>query len=821
MNQQYGSARQWVFTINRSLSNPCTEFWIYGLGIVYAFYTASLWSTAYVDFGDGNYMYIGWRIAQGAVVYRDILAPQPPCHLFVGAGLAWLAPWVGRLAGMLHSEWLREPVCVFRAFSVLLHLGSYALVLRLAWRAWGRPITTVIAGAIWLWLPIGFWWSLGYQSEPLEVFFLLAMMVAALRVTLWGDLTAGVFAALAGLTNATAAPFLLVLILYMLVRAPMRALRMAAPCVLLAGAVAAVMQRSTGGAFWENVFSNQMGTMASSWGYALNKLHSQGANILMVEGAFVILALIGFWRYLATSPLDTVSCGGLGWFFVATLGSFVYVIKGGTMDYIFSLAEPAVAILAAGELVAWGGRWTTPLPEMRAGWIVRHVPFWPPKLAASLLLAAFALGHGFAFHHGLSNQEKPFELKTADADRVVYQIKKLSAPGDKILAPPFYAFMAQRHLWHDYSELYLWTTSYLQDSDKRHPNPAGKGWSTVRAMTEAIRARELSLVILELDQTGMRVPEVVPALMETYVPVASPLPGVGEQPGYIIPTNNTKLGVFVPLASRSPQALEAQKAAWRDFKIDMLHYYGLEGVHAFAWYDLRVVPADQAAARASVKPIIKSRLAPVEESSTLNAQGSKPEVAPVATPVATPVEISTTSTLGGAATTTATQPGAATTTTTTTTATTATEQAATTESSKLNAQSSKQEAIPEVTPVVTPAETPAPTPAPTPEVTPEVTPAATPEPTPVPTPVREEPLSSKAAYPSAHPALPTSVSQTLGEPAGVTTQSLSSGAATTATLESNAATSSTAPAPAATPKPLRRRHRVGPEGEEDPFAPNG
>ena len=51
-----------------------------------------------------------------------------------------------------------------------------------------------------------------------------------------------------------------------------------------------------------------------------------------------------------------VARGGLAWFCLATMGSLVYVTKGATMDYIFSLSEPAVAILAAGELGAWARR---------------------------------------------------------------------------------------------------------------------------------------------------------------------------------------------------------------------------------------------------------------------------------------------------------------------------------------------------------------------------------------------------------------------------------------------------------------------------------
>ena len=135
-------------------------------------------------------------------------------------------------------------------------------MIRLAWRAWERSVTALVAGAIYLWLPIGAWWAMGYQSEPLEIFFLLLMMTMALRMTRGGDIWAGIFAALAALTNATAAPFLLVLIVYMLLRAPLRALRMTIPCLIVAGAVFWGLQTWTLGGFWRNVFSNQVGDLS-------------------------------------------------------------------------------------------------------------------------------------------------------------------------------------------------------------------------------------------------------------------------------------------------------------------------------------------------------------------------------------------------------------------------------------------------------------------------------------------------------------------------------------------------------------------------------
>ncbi|MBN1477556.1 hypothetical protein JXA47_12445, partial [Candidatus Sumerlaeota bacterium] len=80
-------------------------------------------SPAYIDFGDGNYLYIAWRMSQGAQLYSDILSPQPPLHLHIGAALVWLGERIG------------SAVITVRFALVLIHILTGWLIYRLA-RAW-------------------------------------------------------------------------------------------------------------------------------------------------------------------------------------------------------------------------------------------------------------------------------------------------------------------------------------------------------------------------------------------------------------------------------------------------------------------------------------------------------------------------------------------------------------------------------------------------------------------------------------------------------------------------------------------------------------
>lgn len=601
------------------------------LALVYAAVAIAQWSPGYIDFGDGNYMYIGWRIASGDVVYRDILAPQPPCHLFLGAAVYKISAWIGLEAKALYA---------FRFMSLILRLTAFGLIFDLARRAWGRPWAGVAAGAIFLWLPIGYWWAMAWQSEPLEIVFLLAMLRTALTKTRKGDALAGVFAALAALTNATAAPFLLVLIVFMAIRTPRRTLRMLPSCLILAAAVTGALEIWTGGEFLNNVVFNQVGTfptgpvtylrsdvtdreklmtslrdnapettalreslspetraMLDNWksgdlaeeleasilgdfndsifhqgqtadgpredreaaiaarrseidaalpgalkpyspmkfflGYAAGKLKSQGAKILYWEGAAIVLSLAGLILFMGASPLPSPMRGGLFCFCVVTFGSIFYVTKGGTMDYIFSLAEPAVALMGGGA-AAMG------FEHARAN------KKWRPALGvAALVLLAGALVPAAQFYRMLFTQ-RMYELPADRAAKVVEQIEKLSPPDGPILAPPFYAFMARRPLWGHYSELFIWNMNYI--NDRNAGDKAGAGALKIAAMSRALEARTIPLAVLEMDQTG-RIPEVVRAVRSNYIPL------------YDAPfrTLNTRLGFFVPCNASPVASVNAEK----------------------------------------------------------------------------------------------------------------------------------------------------------------------------------------------------------------------------------------------------------------------
>ena len=283
--------------------------WLLGVfALLYAAIVVPHLSEAYIDFGDGNYLYISRRLADGVVLYRDVLAPQPPCHLLVGSVLIRL----GRLLG----QGVEAELYTVRVFSLLLHLATMVVVWAIARRLFGCGCTALWSAALYLVIPIGFWWTLGYQSEPLEVFFLLVSFLLVMRWDKRALAAAGVFAALAISTNMTAVCYVGWIALFLLLHDWRRALPYIAPAVVVVAAFVAVGEWLSEGHYLENVFFNQVGTFPhpeilrrlppdapyrTVAGYVFYKIAREGGDVMAREGIFIAAAVAGLLLYLRRS----------------------------------------------------------------------------------------------------------------------------------------------------------------------------------------------------------------------------------------------------------------------------------------------------------------------------------------------------------------------------------------------------------------------------------------------------------------------------------------------------------------------------------------
>lgn len=499
------------------------------LALLYAVPVVACWNMGYLDFGDGNYMYISWRLSQGAVLYRDILAPQPPLHLYVGAALAWLG-----------DRLLPHPLWAFRSFSLLLHLATAFLVWLTARAVHGKndtpphPTIPLVSAAVYLLLPIGFWWTLGYQSQPLLIFLLLIMFYGVVRNTRKLTGVAAVAGGLALLTNMTTAPYVLFTAGWLLLRRFRRGLLFCVLVALPSLIVIPAMEMFTG-SYISNVFGNQAGAfpradvLAQSGetvaGYVIQKIRTEGGDVLRLEGAWVVLGGLGMLLY--GSRRKEIVREYVLFFSVFSLCSILYVAKGGTVDYVFSLAEPYVAIFAALPVTAavvFSRRFWGRGPAWRD-----FTPLAVPLIAGALLLAV--AWPGLYFNYMTLNQQT-YELTEPETMRLVSWIRQRSKPDDLIIAPPHLAFLAERRIVEDYSEHFLWRLKYMNE---RLDGEEGRAVKTIQNMAQQLNQRRLPFLVLDMNQTGI-LPEIIDAVEKNYRPLL-------DEP---LRTLNTPLQLYEP-----------------------------------------------------------------------------------------------------------------------------------------------------------------------------------------------------------------------------------------------------------------------------------
>jgi hypothetical protein len=497
-----------------ALTQPWSRRWataaLVALGAVVAVVGVVTLNEGYIDFGDGNYLYIAWRLSEGAGLYSDILSPQPPLHLHVGAALVWLGDRLG------------NATLTVRGALVLIHLLTGWLLYRLGrrWR-FGRG-TAVLACAVWWLCPIGYRWSIGWQSENLEIPFLLTALILLARRGELSLLLAGLAGAGALLCNMTAAPYVLFNGLFAVAAFRLRGLVYWLGLLGGWGAVALVFELATG-AFFQNVILNQVGTYPADHpggllAYFTEKVSREGGSVLRVEGLWVALAVAGMaiaglhargrWRDFVTLHRGIYSVGALL--------SILYVTKGGTVDYIFCLGEPFVGLWAAhtltllanAEIVRSDSDSRRPRDFRRVG-------------MAALIFALGCTQVAPWLWRFLT--QRGYEWPEDRMAFVVDQIERHSAPGDLILAPPYFAFHTRRRLVEDFSSTYLWYIKYIRGDPE--------GVAMMERIGERIRTGEVALVALnglspqagELIRRGETVPAETIWQLDRYVATILPL----------------------------------------------------------------------------------------------------------------------------------------------------------------------------------------------------------------------------------------------------------------------------------------------------------
>jgi len=495
---------------------------------------------AYVDNGDGLYLYPAQRLAQDATLYREAVATQPPLVYLLAATVfkaGWGVPGV-------------------RLLSVLMRALCVALVYLLGARLFARRIEGSLAALLYALLPIGLTWDHWDNSNsPLTLVALLSAY-ALLRLSPRAAIVSGVLAALALFTKDLYLPLLAATLLYLWrVRRALLAPYLAA---LFAGVslLSGLLVLYGGAGAWRDAFLGQDSSpLNGDW------LVASLAYVTSLEGGLIVVAVVGVVLCLYPSPpthddwtLDpsrgsTVQCalprqgagsggsdlllartypGGAGvspvpaldqgwarslrshitpnlragaalfapYFLLGSGAVLLATLKEGTFGTVFALAEPTVALLAAYAVVR-------AVQAIRAH--RQHGPLWVGVLGLVCVSCLALVGPD-------RDALAPSAASTANAATVrdvTALIRRHAAPGTVVLVPPYYAVLTGTRLPYDVSD------TYILAQHANHGDPVAIAW--VRGMVGAVAHGRYPVVVVD-RHIALYAP-VIAALRRAYHPV--------------------------------------------------------------------------------------------------------------------------------------------------------------------------------------------------------------------------------------------------------------------------------------------------------------
>jgi len=306
--------------------------------------------------------------------------------------------------------------------------------------------------------------------------------------------------------------------------------------------------------------------------YAVAKLLTNGMVVVHLEGGFLLLALLGlFYATRRTADPDTPLSAArpplarfVLWVAVFHLGSILFILKGGTVNYIWVIAEPIVALFAAHTLALLGRLWqrtvrdlhpTAVLGRALAGFCLACLLLVPPgRLLSALWMMNWpTAGEGEAVR--AMRAIDPGESGEATVSRALGWISANSSPGDLILTPGFYAFLSGRVVAGESSSTFILGMRYFnarEAAGARDDETLGQALARLgpaapeslkqvdaqlMEVVRAMRERRVRVVFWrERRHPFYQIPELVAALEANYHPV----------PGQWIQNVNERLQLYLP-----------------------------------------------------------------------------------------------------------------------------------------------------------------------------------------------------------------------------------------------------------------------------------
>jgi len=417
-------------------------------------------SHAYLDYVDGYYLYVAHRMVQGATLYSGVMGVQPPGIYLVGAALF-----------RLHDQ-----LAIIRVYSGVLHCATILMVAATAWRVSSRRGPGVLAAALYTLAPYGLIWSRIFDPNPLVTFLSLCSLYALLGDSRRTTFAAGVLGALALLTKVWYLPVAVATLIW-LVRRRERLAPFLGGLILplaLAGVLGTI---GAGRDFWQGMLVQDASPFSGTW------FESSIYHVLADDWPLLLLGLAGTrWLWRSGGSRERL----LALWGIWSCLVLVATVKEGTAWPVFQFAEPFLALNAALLLAR-----PAALASAHRSWTLRDTTPW-----IALVLVAFV---------SLPSARAASTWPNGGEDRLAAAVRTAAAPGNLVLAPPFYLYLAGRRGVDRYADINLWG----QQAAKGEPR-------AVAALAALVWSLDKQLVPIVLEDSRVRALPGVPEALEIY-----------------------------------------------------------------------------------------------------------------------------------------------------------------------------------------------------------------------------------------------------------------------------------------------------------------
>lgn len=376
--------------------------------------------TSYQDFSEGNYLYLSSIFFKG-VPYKDFLVPHPPVLFIIGAVLT-------KIAGSIYH---------IRAFNLVIYLAGALLFYRLSKKVIKNDWLALLAGVLYFILPLSSIWFMTFTMEVyLKLMVLIALNILIPLEKLNGKKTIAValISVVMVYIKYSAVPVVGAIALSLYIFRKDLFYKYTFIVASIGLGVFLFLQAITNGLFLEQTFFIR--SIIPKKAEVDRYISSLYALIEFIPFIFVNV-LVGYRSWVEkNSSVFTASAISVFYFLV-----FFITLNVGTYNYIYYPVEPVLLLSLFYFL--------NKKRDMKK-------PFYTIPTIVGVFFCGLVLVYSLQiFPYKIEYIRNPIDSNSTR--KVVEIIRKNSSPGDRIIAPPFFAVASNRRIARDFSDIFMWS----------------------------------------------------------------------------------------------------------------------------------------------------------------------------------------------------------------------------------------------------------------------------------------------------------------------------------------------------------------------------